>query len=106
MPCASLHPPICGQDALHLILSHVSEVGWDSSAFSDDSLANKRILPGFVYIHISDKAWSDRGRVTPTSMTVMVRKVINGSGPQLGAHSSIEALRIGGGCLVLATLAS
>ena len=91
---------------MHLILAHVSEVGWDSSAFSDDALANKRILPGFVYKHISDKAWSDRGRVTPASMTVMIRKVINGSRPQLGARTSIGALRIGGGCLVLATIAS
>jgi hypothetical protein len=88
--------PPCGQDTLQLILNHISELGWDGSAFSDDALANKRILPGFVFKHISDKCWSERGRVTPASMTVMVRHVIGTSGPQPRSNTAIGSVGIGG----------
>ena len=69
-----------------MILGHVSDLGWDASAFSDDSLANKRIFPGFVFKHISDKNWSERGKVTSWSMNVMVRHVIGTPGPQHVKH--------------------
>lgn len=83
-------------------MSHVSELGWDACVFSDDALANKRILPGFCFKHISDKAWSERGRVTPASMTVMVRHMIGSSGPQLCSGTVVGSVEIGG-IVVLAT---
>lgn len=40
------------------VVRFVSEVTWEGSPWSDDSLSNKRIYPGYVYKH-SKPGWSD-----------------------------------------------
>ena len=37
---------------------HVSMVGWDGSCFTDDSLSNNKIVPGYVFKQ-SKPGWSD-----------------------------------------------
>lgn len=74
-----MHAPCSRQDSVQLILKHVSELGWDGCAFSDDAFSNKKIMPGYVFRSISDKKWTDRCRVTAASMQLMLRHAIEAS---------------------------
>ena len=44
-----------------VVAKHISEVTWDQSPFSDDSLANKKIYPPYVYKH-NKVGWQDSCR--------------------------------------------
>ncbi len=62
-------------------MRHVSECGWDQCVFTDESLANKKILPGFVFKCLTAKKWNDRCRVTAQSIHLMAKQAIVTSGP-------------------------
>ena len=63
------------EDALTLLTTMVSELGWEESPWTEDALASKRILPGYVFRVADSKAWSARQTVSRQSVVLMVDRL-------------------------------
>ena len=63
------------EDALTLLVTMVSEMGWEESPWTEDALASKRILPGYVFRVADSKAWSARQTVSRQSVVLMVERM-------------------------------
>ena len=50
-----------------MIVSHISECGWENSALSDDVLQSKKLYPPHAF-RTTCQEWTGRGKVTATSM--------------------------------------
>lgn len=59
--------------AINLIESHISRLGWDNCSLTDEVLASKRIVPGYTFRVLADKAWSNRTKVSEASCLSMLR---------------------------------
>ena len=56
------------------ILEHVGAVGWDSSAWTEESLASRKLYPGHTFSS-KGKGWAARLKTTEQSMLCMVKRV-------------------------------
>ena len=59
-----------------MIFLHVSEFGWEGSIWSEDSLATKRMFPGYLF-PTKVKSWNNRLRTSEASMRLAVRRLQN-----------------------------
>ena len=60
------------EETLNLILAHVNAYGWQNSCWSDDSLAVKKLYPGYQFA-CTKKSWLSRMKTTEESMDLCVR---------------------------------
>ena len=64
------------KDTLMEIFHHVSELGWEGSCWSEESLSTKKMYPGYMFASKS-KSWGTRLRTTDSSMALAVRRLQN-----------------------------
>jgi hypothetical protein len=69
-----LHLP---KDVLHTLQSHASMLGWDQCALSDEALSCKKLFPPFTFRVLQSKEWTNRGKVSVTSCTLMFRAMFS-----------------------------
>lgn len=62
------------QAVLDEVVEHVGYWGWDSAAWTDDSLASKKVYPGYQF-PAKVKSWLPRVKVCAESMELFVRRV-------------------------------
>ena len=63
------------EKALDLLTEMVSVSGWDESGWTEDGLASKRILPGYIFRCTASKKWTARQTVTPESCILMLERI-------------------------------
>jgi hypothetical protein len=61
---------------LDLLLKHVSEYGWEASAFTEDALGSKKLLPNQSFRTTGGKEWSRRARTCNESCVMAVEYMI------------------------------
>jgi len=63
------------EKALDVLTEMVSTFGWEESGWTEDGLASKRILPGYVFRCTTSKTWTARQTVTKESCVLMLERI-------------------------------
>lgn len=63
------------EKALDVLTEMVSTFGWEESGWTEEGLASKRILPGYVFRCTTSKSWTARQTVTKESCVLMLERI-------------------------------
>lgn len=63
------------EKALDILTDMVSTFGWEESGWTEEGLASKRILPGYVFRCTTSKSWTARQTVTKESCVLMLERI-------------------------------
>ena len=72
--CTKLLMESAPKQTLDRILDHVGDFGWETSCWTEETLASKKLYPGYQFPYGRSKKWQPRVRTTEDSTDLAVRR--------------------------------